>query len=150
MLPKLSFPEYAFNIHRKDDKLFIFDPVRRKHVRLTPEEWVRQHWIRHLRSEYHMPFSHMSIEKSLKINNLAKRADILVYNRSLQPALLVECKAPEVELTNAVFEQASRYNLAFRVPWLLISNGNIHFVAFIDQDQKKTELINTIPEYDML
>jgi len=150
MLPKLSFPEYSFNLQRKGEKLFIFDPVRKKQVRLTPEEWVRQHWIMHLKAEYHMPITHMAVEHSLRLNNMSKRADIIVYNRFLQPALLVECKAPEVALTNTVFEQASRYNLVFKVPWLLISNGHAHYAAFIDQEKRTTELVNALPKYEDL
>ncbi|MFO7723173.1 MAG: type I restriction enzyme HsdR N-terminal domain-containing protein [Bacteroidales bacterium] len=150
MLPKLSLPEYSFNLHRKGEKLFIFDPVRKKHVRLTPEEWVRQHWIMHLHEEYHMPISHMAVEQNLRLNNMSKRADIIVYNRILQPALLVECKAPGVTLSNSVFEQASRYNLIFKVPWLLISNGNVHYAAFVDQAGRKTELVHALPGYDEL
>jgi hypothetical protein len=150
MLPELDFPGYSFHINRQDDKLFIVDPVRKKSVRLTPEEWVRQHWIRHLNEAYGMPLSHMAVEMSLKLNKMSKRADLLVYNRLLKPALLVECKSPDVLLTNKVFEQASRYNLIFQVPWLLISNGLVHHAAFIDQAERTTLSFDDIPPYELL
>ena len=149
-MQKLSFPDYLFTLKHDKGKTFILDPVRKKYVKLTPEEWVRQHVITHLSEALKYPLSHMCIEKSLQINELSKRADILVYNKDFQPALIVECKAPGITLTNIVFEQVSRYNLAFRVPWLLITNGISHFAAHIDHMCQKISHVDYIPEYNQL
>ncbi len=146
----LSFPNYPFTLKHDKGKTFILDPVRKKYVMLTPEEWVRQHVIIHLNRALNYPFSHMCIEKSLCINNLSKRADILIYNSKMLPALLIECKAPDIPLTNAVFEQVARYNLAFKVPWLLITNGITHYAALIDHNNQSISHIDYIPEYKQL
>lgn len=150
MLRKLNLPEYRFDIRDDKGKMFIFDPVRKKEIRLTPEEWVRQNIIMYLSVELGYPFSHMVLEKSLKINQCAKRCDILVYDYNFDPALLVECKAPEVEVSTKVFEQVARYNIAFKVPYLVISNGTTHRAAFIDHVNKTVKHLDHIPAYPEL
>jgi hypothetical protein len=146
----LSFPLFHFTYRHDKGKTFILDPVRKKYVRLTPEEWVRQHVIRYLCEVLGYPMSHMAIEKGLTINTLSKRIDLLMYDRAFNPSLIVECKAPEVMMTNAVYEQASRYNLGFSVPWLFITNGISHHAAYINHQQKSITPLISLPRYDDL
>lgn len=128
----------------------IFDPFRKKYVVLTPEEWVRQNFARYLTDELAYPASRMMTEVSLKLNRMSKRSDIVVYGKTGEPVLLVECKAPEVKITGATFDQAARYNMVFRVSWLLITNGLQHYCCFVDFERQKVEFRESIPVFSML
>lgn len=150
MFPTLNFPQYAFKIKKTENGYYVFDPVRKKLVKLTPEEWVRQHVIKFLSEDLQYPISHMVSEKSLSIHTLTKRADLLVYDQMMQPALLVECKAPGIKMTSKVFEQIAAYNLAFNVPWLFITNGLNHFFAHINHVSREVKNISFIPDYPQL
>jgi len=111
------------NIIEHDGKREIFDPVRRRYVALTPEEWVRQQTITLLRDEYGYPLELMQVECAISLNGLTKRCDIVVYDHSVQPLMIVECKQERVALSQQVVDQASRYNLVLQVPYLLLTNG---------------------------
>jgi hypothetical protein len=150
MFPALNLPECQLILRNPDGKPEVFDPARRRYVRLTPEEWVRQHLIHYLNHHLAYPLSHMSIEKQLSVHQLTKRADILVYDEKFNASLLIECKAPEVELTNKVFEQVARYNITYKVPWLLISNGMIHHAAYISHADRRIITLDHIPLYSAL
>lgn len=151
MFPKLNFPAYyTFNIINKGGKTLIFDPARKKFVQLTPEEWVRQHIIRFLAEELDYPFSHMCVEKSLTLNQQSKRADLLVYDKSFNQSLLVECKAPEIKISDSALEQIARYNLIFKVPWMIVTNGLFHFFAYADHSKQKIKQVKAIPDYNVL
>jgi hypothetical protein len=143
----LNLPPYSYNINSKNE---IFDRVRMKYVALTPEEWVRQHLINYLITEKNVPASLLAVEKSLKLNNLIKRADIVVYSKNGKALMLVECKAPGVKITQTTFEQIARYNMVHEVNYLLVSNGLEHFCALVDFRQRKVDFINEIPDYDQL
>ncbi|HRZ42412.1 MAG TPA: type I restriction enzyme HsdR N-terminal domain-containing protein [Bacteroidales bacterium] len=145
MYPVLNFPPYEPEVVQLRNKPHLFDPVRKKWVVATPEEWVRQHVIRYLSENLGYPLSHMAIECSLKVNRLAKRADIVVYDHHLKPAILVECKAPSVKMDMKVLEQAARYNLAFRVPVVFVTNGITHYAASIDFETGNTKTISSLP-----
>lgn len=132
------------------EKPVIFDPVRKKWVRLIPEEWVRQNTIRYLQEVLGYPLSHMAVEKSLRLNRLTKRADILIYDSRFNPMLLIECKAPDVVLNAKVMEQISRYNLIFKVPWLFVTNGMKHFCSQIDHTARTMTGRNFLPSYSDL
>lgn len=147
MLPVLNFPQYTFRLKETNGRREVFDPVRRKFVALTPEEWVRQHVIQFLAEDRKYPLSLIHVEGGLELNNLKKRFDALVYNNSGQPTLLVECKAPGVKITQAVFDQAARYNMAFKVEYLLVSNGLEHFCCHIDFDKQSISFLDSIPLY---
>ena len=105
------------------EQTYIFDFIRKKWLVLTPEEWVRQHLLNYLVTEKKIPASSISIEKELMLNDLKKRYDVVVYTRQLKPYLIVECKAPYIELNKEVVEQALRYNLTVKADLLMISNG---------------------------
>lgn len=144
----LNLPEYSFKLREDTKKTQIFDQTRKKYYILTPEEWVRQNIIEFLVHEKNCLRSHIAVEKSLRLNTMNKRADVLVYNKKMQPALLVECKAPEVKITQKAFDQAGRYNMVFRVPFLLVTNGISHFCAHVDFKNKDINFLQDIPHYD--
>lgn len=149
-MQKLNFPQYEFDVRREDDQLFILDQIRKKWVVLTPEEWVRQHTIYYLVGQKKYPAGLIGVEKSIKVNKMNKRFDLVCYNQNTQPVLLVECKAPEVEITQTVLDQALRYNSQLQVNYLLLTNGITHVIAFIDYENKKLEYLNDIPAFDKL
>ncbi|MBN1108833.1 MAG: type I restriction enzyme HsdR N-terminal domain-containing protein [Bacteroidales bacterium] len=128
----------------------IFDPIRKKHVRLTPEEWVRQNFIQYLVNEGGYPPGLIGIEIKSKFNNLNRRVDILVHNRAGQPVMIVECKAPEITLNDKVFDQIVCYNMGFRVPYLIVTNGIDHYACRIDFENNKYEFLLVIPLYEDL
>ncbi len=147
-MPQLNFPDYDFRIAQTQGRDEIFDPVRRKNVALTPEEWVRQHTIQYLSVDLGYPLSLIAVEGGLTLNELKKRFDLLVYNTTGEPMLLVECKAPGVKITQAVFDQAARYNMAFKVGLLFVTNGMAHFCCQIDHNTGEITFLQSIPQYD--
>jgi len=128
-LPKLNFPEtFDFKFRKDKDKFFIYDSVRRSWLLLTPEEWVRQHWIHYFLIKKGYSASALVTEKKLELNGLTKRIDLLVTGKTL-PKILVECKAPTIKLTEKTFEQTARYNSVIGAEKILLSNGNQHIFA---------------------
>ncbi len=149
-MQQLAFPQYTFKLQEKEGKKYIFDPIRKKYLVLTPEEWVRQHLICYLMEEKKCPKGLIGIEKGLRVNKLFKRTDIVVFNRQGTPRLLVECKAPTVRITQAVFDQIARYNLALQVPYLLVSNGLQHYCCEVNFEARQINYLNEIPMYAAL
>lgn len=143
----LNLPAYPANIQRDGTKLLIFDELRKKQLVLTPEEWVRQHWIHHLIHGKRYPRSLIKIEGGLTLNNMPRRSDLVVYNTQGQLILLAEFKAPTVKVTQATFEQIARYNMVYRVPLLLVSNGLQHFYCRIHFDEDRFEFLTELPPY---
>ncbi len=127
----------------------LFDVVRKKHVAATPEEKIRQLMIQYLIEKKNFPRSLLGIEVSLSINRLARRCDIVAYKNSL-PVMIAECKAPSIKIDQSVFEQASRYNLALRVPYLLATNGGVTLCCKVDLKESSFEFLEEIPEYQQL
>lgn len=119
----LKYPLFNTKLKKQKNQTFIFDEVRKKWLLLTPEEWVRQHLIHYLILEKKYPVSLISIEKEIILNDLKKRYDIVIYNKQLMPVVVIECKAPYIELDKTVVEQALRYNLILKAKYLMISNG---------------------------
>ncbi|KAB1062690.1 type I restriction enzyme HsdR N-terminal domain-containing protein [Salibacter halophilus] len=149
-MQKLNFPKYEFSIRSVAKKTQIFDQTRKRYYVLTPEEWVRQHLVEFLVHERNFPRSLLEIEKSLTLNKMHKRADLLVRDKSGNPILLAECKASDVKVTQKTFDQAGRYNMVFRVPYLLITNGVQHFCAQIDFNRNSYKFLREIPSYEEL
>jgi type I site-specific restriction endonuclease len=149
-LPALDFPEYHFVIRKHQGKKEIFDFIRRKYVALTPEEWVRQHTLHYLNEQLHIPAGLIIVEKSLSLNTLAKRADILVYDKKARPCMLVECKAAGVKVTQYVFEQIAHYNIEFKVKYLFVTNGIEHFVFMVDHQTRKITALKHFPDWGEL
>ena len=125
----------------------VLDVYRKRFVKLTPEEEVRQRFARYLVEEKGFPASLIMTEYSLKLNKLTRRCDILVHKPAGHPALLVECKAPEVSISQASFDQVARYNLAFRVRYLIVSNGLKHYCCQLDFETEKISFLSEIPAY---
>ncbi len=146
----LNLPEYDFNLRRSGEKQYIFDEIRRKYVLNTPEEWVRQHFIRYLVSEKGYPQSLISIEHEISLNRLTKRCDAVVFSRKGEPLMILEFKAPDIPVSQHVFDQIVRYNQVLRVNFLLITNGLKHFCCRIDFQHKDHVFLDEIPDYDDL
>lgn len=145
----LNLPAYAANIRRDGTKLLIFDQLRKKQLVLTPEEWVRQHWIHHLVHGKGYPRSLIKIEGGLSVNSMHRRSDLVVYNTAGNKILLAEFKAPTVKITQAAFEQIARYNMVHRVPLLLVSNGLHHYYCRIHFEEGRFEFIADLPDYQL-
>ncbi len=146
---QLNFPVYDFKITDKDGKNYIFDIIRKKNVVLTPEEWVRQHIVRFL-IENDYPPSLISVERQITFNQLKKRFDILVYNNQAAPIMLIECKSPEVKLSQETLNQIALYNTQFKVDYLFISNGLKHLICRYDKDTNKYKAVENFPIWNSL
>lgn len=146
-LIKLNLPDYLFNLRNLESKPEIFDIIRKKYVTLTPEEWVRQNFVRYLNEEKDFPKSFLAIEKEIIVNKLKKRGDIVVYNRELKPILIVECKSPNIKPNQGVFDQAARYNMALNVKYFIITNGLNHICVEVDKENNSYYLVQMIPNY---
>jgi hypothetical protein len=149
-MQKLKLPSYSFRIVEKNNRWEIYDENRRKWIKLTPEEWVRQHFIHFLVKDKMFPKSLMAIEKKVLINGLSQRFDLLVYDRKGNPLLIAEFKSPDIQIDQTTFDQASRYNSALRAPYFLISNGMVHFVCKMDFENRTTRYLDEIPTFGEL
>ncbi len=141
----VNYPEPAFRIKQEEGKDYLFDTIRKRWLLLTPEEWVRQNFIRYLVQVKSYPLSLIAVEKELRLGELKKRFDILVYDNEHQPWLMVECKAPEIKLTESVLQQALRYNISVPVKYILITNGN---ETMGWEKGESLELLNEIPSFN--
>lgn len=146
----LNLPPYPFKITLKDARHFIFDEVRKKHLVLTPEEWVRQHFIQYLILEKKFPKSLIQIEGGLNLNKLQKRTDVVIFNTHGERIMVIECKAPAVKITQTVFDQAARYNSVHKTKWLVVTNGLKHCYATINHQEGQFAFVPDLPEYSSL
>jgi type I site-specific restriction endonuclease len=144
-LLQLNLPPYDVKLRTVGQSKQIFDSLRRKYVLLTPEEWVRQHFIRFMISEKKYPASLMSIEKGLKLNTRQKRTDIVVFNQFGNPWMIVECKSPTVEITEDTLFQAARYNMTMNVQFISLTNGMEHFCCKVEKNA--IVFLEDLPEY---
>ncbi len=151
MMPRLKLPEYPERIREKQNgKQEIFDPVRKKFVRLTPEEWVRQHFINFLVNHHGYPASLLHVEATLTYNHLTKRSDIVIYGREGKPLMAVECKAPSVEITQKAFDQLAMYNFTLKVSYLVLTNGIQHYICRMDPEKGSYIFLEEFPAYNEL
>ena len=150
LLCPLNLPPYPFRITERNNQLFLFDEIRKKTLLITPEEWVRQHFVQYLVLQKKYPKSLIQLEGGLKLNGQSKRSDILIFNAAGEKILLVECKAPVVKITQTVFDQIARYNIVHRVPLLAVTNGLQHFYCRIDFEGKKYFFLEELPDYEDL
>jgi len=146
-LPILSVPIYNLKMKKKDEKTHIFDEVRKKYLLLTPEEWVRQNFIHYLNKEKNYPLGLMGVEKMVKYNNLKTRADIVLYNIEGNPNIIVECKAPNVKITQDTFNQIAKYNSQLKVKYLIVTNGMKHYCCKMDYETNEITFLEEIPTY---
>lgn len=150
MLTPLNLPPYPFRITEKDGRLLLFDDLRRKEIVLTPEEWVRQHFVKYLINQKNYPKALIKLEGGLRLNGLSKRTDIVVFDRSGRRILMVECKAPSVTIDQKVFDQVARYNMAHKVDLLAVTNGLQHYYCRIDHEKSSYQFIEDLPDYSQL
>ena len=146
----LNLPGFAPKVAEKDGKRTIFDPVRRKYVALTPEEWVRQHFVNYLMKSRSYPKELLANEVLVKLNGTSKRCDTVAYDRFLTPLVIVEYKAPSIPITGSVFDQIARYNMVLRVEYLIVSNGMNHYCCKIDYNNQTYAFLEGIPAYNDL
>lgn len=147
-MQELNLPTYKFRLKEENNLVFVFDAIRKKFVVLTPEEWVRQNFIQFLISEKKYPASLVAVEVGLKYNQLQKRADVLIYNKSGQPYLMIECKAPEVKISQETFHQIAAYNMSFKVSYLVVTNGMDHFCCKMDYTNNSYRFLQMIPDFE--
>ena len=147
-MQKLNLPTYNFKLKSKENKTLIFDKLRKKYMVLTPEEWVRQHYVSFLIEEKNYPVSLIALEKQLTINNRKKRTDILVFNADGKPEIIVECKAPEIKITQDTFDQIARYNLKLKANYLIVTNGLEHFYCKMDFENETYVFLREVPDYN--
>lgn len=144
----LEFPAYHFRFKNSENKVHIFDEIRKKFVVLQPEEWVRQHVVHYLIKDKKYPISLINVEKQLKINGLTKRYDVVVFNRDGTIELLVECKAPKIPITQEVFDQIARYNTALGARFLMVTNGLAHYYCKMNILEEKYQFLVDIPDFN--
>jgi hypothetical protein len=146
----LNLPEFAFNFKDEAGKRFIFDTIRHKYLLLSPEEWVRQNFVRYLVENKKYPQALIALEMPFTMNEANLRSDIVIYNRHGKIVVLVECKSPQITLSQQVFDQAAGYNLKLNSEILIITNGMSHYCCRLDYKNRKWVFLNEIPDYDKL
>lgn len=144
---ELNFPKFSFRFKNNENKVSIFDIIRKKFVILQPEEWVRQNCVHYLIEIKNFPKSLINVEKELVINNLQKRYDIVVYNPNGSIHLLVECKGPYITINQETFDQIARYNLELKATYLMVTNGLNHYYCQMDFDNSQYNFLKDIPNY---
>ncbi len=149
-MQKLNFSEYSFRFKNSENKTLVFDEIRKKFVVLTPEEWVRLHTVQFLLKEKNYPKSLLNVEKQVKLNNTTKRYDIVVFNSDGSIFLIVECKAPSINITQLTFDQIARYNLALKSEFLMVTNGLEHYFCKMDFENERYIFLEDIPDRDLL
>lgn len=150
-MQKLNLPNYNFKIRESENnKQQIFDFIRRKFVALTPEEWVRQNFLRYLTEEKGFPKGLIAVEMSLDISSNTQRCDVVCFNAEARPLVIIECKAARVKITQEVFEQAARYNMNLKTSFVIMTNGLNHYCCQIDYTNKKVIYLKDIPHYSSI
>lgn len=149
-MESLNLPSYEFRVDEREGKRVVYDPIRQTYVRLTPEEWVRQHFVQYLIQEQGVPAGLVAIEASFRYQGQPRRADIIAHDRQGEPLLLVECKAPRVSIGQDAFDQGAQYNLVLGAPFLIVTNGQTHYACAIDFESESYRFLDALPPYDAL
>lgn len=147
---QLNLPEYNFRIKKQEEKFLIFDSQRKRYVSLTPEEWVRQHFIRFLIEEKGFPAAYLAVEKQLNMNGMKKRCDAILYGKDGIPILIIELKAPNVPISQSTFDQVAVYNAKLKVDFFMISNGIEHFCCRVNTETARYDFFSEIPDYNLI
>ena len=150
MQANLNLPPYDFKSRAYNGQHQIYDAIRRKYVILTPEEWVRQHFVNYLTAHKGYPVGLINIEFPVTVNGMLQRADIVAYGRTGNPLLIVECKASTVKLDATTFSQAARYNLTLKANYLVVTNGIKHYCSMVDLQSKQFEAIPEVPDFKQI
>ena len=146
-MKKLNFPTYYFRFKNSENKVSIFDEIRKKFIVLTPEEWVRQNVIQFLLQNKNYPKSYINVEKLIKVNGLSKRYDGIVFKPNGEIFLLIECKAPEVPISQDTFDQIARYNLELKAQYLMVTNGLNHYFCQMDFENETYIFLKELPDF---
>lgn len=146
-MQKLNFVPYSFRFKNSENKVYIFDEIRKKFVVLQPEEWVRQHVVRFLIEQKKYPKSLVNVEKQLLLNGMRKRYDIVIFNSDGSILLLVECKAPKIAIRQETFDQIARYNIQMDAEFLMVTNGLEHYYCKMDKTKENYTFLKEIPEF---
>jgi len=149
-MQKLNFPDFSFRFKNSENKVLVFDEIRKKFIILTPEEWVRIHVVQFLIIEKNYPKSLINVEKVVKINDLIKRYDVVVFQPNGSIFLVVECKQTNVPITQTVFDQIARYNLTLKATYLMVTNGLNHYFCQMDVEKENYLFLNDIPNYNSI
>ncbi|QDO95388.1 type I restriction enzyme HsdR N-terminal domain-containing protein [Formosa sediminum] len=147
-MQELNFPKFSFRFKNSENKISIFDDIRKKFVILQPEEWVRQHCVHYLMQVKGYPKSLINVEKELIVNNLKKRYDIVIFNTNGSIHVIVECKAPKIKITQSTFDQIARYNLTLNASYLMVTNGLNHYYCQMDFEAEHYNFLKDIPNYN--
>ena len=146
-MPHLNLPKVALKTKSVEGTIQVFDVIRKKYFVLTPEEWVRQHFIHYLNNEKNYPMGLMGVEKMVKYNALKTRADIILYTTEGKAKMIVECKAANVKITQDTFNQIAKYNFKLKVKYLVVTNGMQHFCCEMDYEKNINCFLKEIPPY---
>lgn len=147
-MQKLNFPNYSFRFKNSENKIAAFDEIRKKFVILTPEEWVRLHTVQFLKIEKQYPASLINVEKQLRLGKMLKRYDVVVFNSTGDIRLIVECKAPQININQDTFDQIARYNMKLKAEYLMVTNGLEHYICQMDYEQEKYIFLPELPAYN--
>lgn len=147
MLVPLNLPPFPFKISNDNGQLSLFDVIRKRNIIITPEEWVRQHFVQYLIQQKGYPKSLIKLEGGHRLHGKAKRSDIVIYNTAGEKILLVECKAPGVTIDQKTFDQVARYNMVHKVKLLAVTNGLEHYYCAIDFENRDYKFIEELPVY---
>jgi len=156
MFPKLNIPMADLRLSKRkkdasgESEYFVFDEFRQKKVKLTPEEWVRQHFLHYLVSEKRFPKGLLAVEQGIKVNELSRRCDAVVYSKEGAPKAIIECKAPDVPLSEKTLFQIAQYNFKLQVKCLILVNGMQTIVCFVDEKERKLSYLDEVPDYDLI
>lgn len=146
----LNLPKYEIKLKNEGGKEYIFDKFRKKFLRFTPEEWVRQNFLHYLIYNLKYPESLISIEAKVEVNGHQKRYDAVGYNKNGHPFLLVECKAPDVNLSQRTFDQAAGYNFALNVKYIIVTNGRDHYCCTVNNSEQRYVFLEEFPDFSLL
>ena len=146
-MPQLNLPKVALKTKSVEGTIQVFDVIRKKYFVLTPEEWVRQHFIHYLNTEKNYPMGLMGVEKMVKYNALKTRADIVLYTTEGKAKMIVECKAPNVKITQDTFNQIAKYNFKLKVEYLVVTNGLQHFCCKMDYEKNINCFLEEVPAF---
>mgnify|MGYP000355230362 CR=1 FL=1 len=147
-MQKLNLPDFEPRLRKEEGKVWIFDVIRKKYLVLTPEEWVRQHFVHYLINHLNYPKSLFRVERSLTYNTLQKRSDIVVHNRMGKPWLLIECKAPDIKLTQKAFNQVAVYNMTIGAQYVGVTNGMVQYCFETSMElSRDVKFLDSFPEF---
>lgn len=146
----LNLPPADLKLSQREGQTYVFDTLRRRYIKLTPEEWVRQHFVHFLINHKGYPQEMLANEVSLSLNSTTKRCDTVLYDTETHPRMIIEYKAPHIALSQRVFDQISRYNIVLRVPYLIVSNGLEHYCCQVDYETQTYQFLRDIPSFNQL